>query len=208
VRVPVPHVDGGAVVVSLGLVVCVAMAAAPSESLDDYDDIDLETVCPMTDEEVKRVQAKIKLLGAALPRPPMPQVPTFAATTPSVDKLRRMQRFIESLQYNYTDTTYFSVRKNRPLHQILGTAREVRAARAVGPGAPITPDWAMGGCQVRLASRLTPWRGAGWRGLVLVAACMSVWCDVRADHSRRAAYPLSRGGVSRAAPYAGACFCL
>jgi hypothetical protein len=28
-------------------------------------------------------------------------------------------------RYNYTESTYFSLRKNRPLHQILGTAREV-----------------------------------------------------------------------------------
>ena len=43
-------------------------------SLSDYDDIDLDTVCPMTEEEVMRVQEKIRLLGAALPRPPMPTV--------------------------------------------------------------------------------------------------------------------------------------
>jgi hypothetical protein len=42
--------------------------------LSDYDDIDLDTCCPMTEEEVKRVQEKIKLLGAALPRPAMPTV--------------------------------------------------------------------------------------------------------------------------------------
>ena len=42
-----------------------------------------------------------------------------------VEKLRKMQKFIESFQYNYTESTYFSLRKNRPLHQILGTAREI-----------------------------------------------------------------------------------
>lgn len=94
-------------------------------SLEDYADIDLETVVPMTDEEVKRVREKIALLGADLPRPPMPQMPTFGPTTSMKDKLRKMQKFIESFQYNYTDSTYFSLRKNRPLHQILGTAREV-----------------------------------------------------------------------------------
>ena len=33
-------------------------------SLEDYADIDLETVVPMTDEEVQRVREKIALLGA------------------------------------------------------------------------------------------------------------------------------------------------
>ena len=94
-------------------------------SLDDYADIDLDTVVPMTDEEVRRVREKIALLGDQLPRPPMPQIPTFTPTTTTKDKLRKMQKFIESFQYNYTESTYFSLRKNRPLHQILGTAREV-----------------------------------------------------------------------------------
>ena len=96
-------------------------------SLADYEDIDLDTVVPMTDEEVKRVKEKIALLGADLPRPPMPQMPTFGPTTSVTEKLRKMQRFIEGFQYNYTESTYFSLRKNRPLHQILGTVREVRA---------------------------------------------------------------------------------
>ena len=94
-------------------------------SLEDYADIDLETVVPMTDEEVKRVREKIALLGADLPRPPIPTMPTFSPTTTMVEKLRKMQKFIESFQYNYTESTYFSLRKNRPLHQILGTAREI-----------------------------------------------------------------------------------
>ncbi len=67
-------------------------------SLEDYADIDLETVVPMTDEEVARVREKIALLGADLPRPPMPVMPTFGPTTTTKDKLRKMQKFIESFQ--------------------------------------------------------------------------------------------------------------
>jgi hypothetical protein len=43
-----------------------------------------------------------------------------------VTKLKKLQQYIESFQYNYTSvSSYFSLRKQRPLHQILGTARDI-----------------------------------------------------------------------------------
>eukprot|EP01050_Picozoa_sp_SAG11_P008779 SAG11_NODE_789_length_7139_cov_5.205607_6_plen_247_part_00 len=98
--------------------------ASTSTETDD-EAIDLTTIVPLTKEEVARVKAYISEHGASLPRPPMPTVPTLKETSPIASKLITLQHFIEGFQYNYTDQTYFNLRKTRPLHQILSTAREM-----------------------------------------------------------------------------------
>jgi hypothetical protein len=62
--------------------------------------------------------------------PPLSSLP-LPVFSPSSTQMRTTFRWVDQgslvrgSRYNYTESTYFSLRKNRPLHQILGTAREV-----------------------------------------------------------------------------------
>ena len=59
------------------------------------------------------------------PAPKLPVIPTFRTVTKMGEKLRRLQEFIESFEYNYTGKNYFNVRKDRPLIKVMDTCRHI-----------------------------------------------------------------------------------
>lgn len=67
---------------------------------------------------------QLRELGLAAPPPLRAPVPTLASMQP-----RMLVRYIESvlahLEYNYTGVSYFNIRKDRPLSQIMDTAKQI-----------------------------------------------------------------------------------
>ncbi|GAQ90315.1 hypothetical protein KFL_006260010 [Klebsormidium nitens] len=59
------------------------------------------------------------------PAPPRPVLPEGLAKLPLRQRLRAIQQFISSFEYNYTPETYFNVRKKRPLKRIVDTGRQI-----------------------------------------------------------------------------------
>lgn len=71
-------------------------------------------------EAIRRIRA-----DRGLAPPPLPAPPSLALHAKPADKLRAVQAYIERLQYNYTGTDYFDIRKNRPYARVLETARQI-----------------------------------------------------------------------------------
>ena len=67
---------------------------------------------------------QLRELGLAAPPPLRAPVPTLTSMQP-----RMLVRYIESvlahLEYNYTGVSYFNIRKDRPLSQIMDTAKQI-----------------------------------------------------------------------------------
>lgn len=84
---------------------------------------------PLPKERASRAREQVAacadLAAAGLPAPPRPSLPAGVERMPLRLRLAELQRFISAFQYNYTDTNYFNVRKDRPLTRILDTARQI-----------------------------------------------------------------------------------
>lgn len=94
--------------------------ASAADGSDDEDSDDGADAAG--DAQLQEAIARIRA-DKDLPQPPLPTPPSLALHAKPADKLRAVQAYIERLQYNYTGTDYFDVRKNRPYARVLETAR-------------------------------------------------------------------------------------
>ncbi|XP_033120453.1 tubulinyl-Tyr carboxypeptidase 2-like [Anneissia japonica] len=60
-----------------------------------------------------------------LPKVAVPVVPTFHEGTTVSEKLKAIQTYMKSLQYNHTGTQFFEIKKNRPLTGLMDSAKEM-----------------------------------------------------------------------------------
>lgn len=61
-----------------------------------------------------------------LPQIPVPQAPlSFGATLTVPEKLKKVQDYMNELQYNHTGTQFYEIRKNRPISGLMESAREM-----------------------------------------------------------------------------------
>ena len=66
---------------------------------------------------------------SAPPRRPAPLPPSLSLAVPIRARLRAAQACIDSLRYNHTPDTYFSINKNRPYARVVDTAKVLYGAR-------------------------------------------------------------------------------
>ncbi|GFO48193.1 vasohibin-2 [Plakobranchus ocellatus] len=61
-----------------------------------------------------------------LPQIPVPQAPlTFGASLTVQERLKKVQDYMNELQYNHTGTQFYEIRKNRPISGLMESAREM-----------------------------------------------------------------------------------
>ncbi|KAK3749758.1 hypothetical protein RRG08_046263 [Elysia crispata] len=61
-----------------------------------------------------------------LPQIPVPQAPlSFGVTLSVQERLKKIQDYMNDLQYNHTGTQFYEIRKNRPISGLMESAREM-----------------------------------------------------------------------------------
>ncbi|XP_029441965.1 tubulinyl-Tyr carboxypeptidase 1 [Rhinatrema bivittatum] len=60
-----------------------------------------------------------------LPKIPTPSVPACLPTSPVLERLEAVQRYIRELQYNHSGTQFFEIKKSRPLTGLMDVAKEM-----------------------------------------------------------------------------------
>mmetsp|Transcript_4511 Transcript_4511/g.10622 ORF Transcript_4511/g.10622 Transcript_4511/m.10622 type:complete len:308 (+) Transcript_4511:184-1107(+) len=89
--------------------------------MDDYSSSKLRA---LTDAEL--AEALKNVLGNAnLPRRRVPLPPVLSPKQKMSEKLREIQSYISSLEYNHTGVSYVRMRKDRGAHHVLVTAKEL-----------------------------------------------------------------------------------
>jgi hypothetical protein len=102
---------------------------------------------PTTEEELRKAIEALKG-NKQLPRPPIPQCPQGLEKEPIKGRLAKLQKYLNSFQYNHTGTRYFPIVKNRGLIKVTTTAKTIMAdalpiqcVEAVFLGVYLTCEW-------------------------------------------------------------------
>ena len=90
---------------------------------------------PLTPEQMIEVKRLVRLvpdlaaIGLVAPPAPLKLVPSNLEKVPAEERLATLQAFVDGFQYNHTGSTYFCLRKNRPLSAIIATAKQMARDR-------------------------------------------------------------------------------
>ena len=90
---------------------------------------------PLTPEQMTEVKRLVRLvpdlaaIGLVAPPAPLKLVPSNLEKVPAEERLATLQAFVDGFQYNHTGSTYFCLRKNRPLSAIIATAKQMARDR-------------------------------------------------------------------------------
>ena len=65
--------------------------------------------------------------NTSLPTPAFPHPPAIGrdGNAPMASRLRAIQQYIKSLEYNHTGTSYYKLRRDRGLQHVILTAKEI-----------------------------------------------------------------------------------
>ncbi|CAK9047516.1 Tubulinyl-Tyr carboxypeptidase 1 (Tyrosine carboxypeptidase 1) (TTCP 1) (Vasohibin-1), partial [Durusdinium trenchii] len=80
---------------------------------------------PTTEAELKAMLERLQRCDRELPQRPKPRPADLRLDAKASFRMQRIQRYISSLEYNYTGTNYFHIRKDRGAKRLAATAREI-----------------------------------------------------------------------------------
>ena len=102
---------------------------------------------PKTEEELKAAIEAIRG-HPNLPEPPVPVLPKFDSRTNMKTRVKKLQQYISSFEYNHTGTRYFPVHKDKGQLKLTDTAKQImrealpiQCLEAVMLGCYLTTKW-------------------------------------------------------------------
>lgn len=69
----------------------------------------------------EKIRNQVNLPQVAVPQPPL----NFAPSVPIAERLERIQKYMNELEYNHTGTQFYEIKKNRPVTGLMECAKEM-----------------------------------------------------------------------------------